>query len=186
MKHSISKQLHARALAVLALVLMCLNAQHIKAQVAIDATNFPDQYFRAWVLDNYNDGTGHLDAAKAATLTKLNVLDDFSYWSQVTSLKGIEYFTELTQLDFSKTKKLTSIDVSSNVKLTRLNVSHQKLTSLDVTANTALKNLDFNDNDISEIDLSNNRALIELVCTSCNLTELDLSNNSALKTLSCS
>ena len=47
-----------------AVVALLAFSTHATAQVPIDDTNFPDQYFRAWVLANYDDGPGHLDGGR--------------------------------------------------------------------------------------------------------------------------
>ena len=59
---------------------------------------------------------------------------------KIRSLKGIEYFTELTSL-YCEMNELTSLDVSGNKKLEILACRGNDLTSLDVSENTALTKL---------------------------------------------
>gem|GEM_PF-5089722 len=124
----------------------------------------------------------------------------------ITSLAGIEYFTELTYLDCSgnqltvldvskNTKltylncfknQLTELDVSENTKLTNLNCSENQLTELDVSKNTELTSLDCSRNQLTTLDVSKNTNLIQLICNVLKLTELDVSNNTKLTNLDCS
>ena len=103
----------------------------------------------------------------------------------ITSLNGIEYFTNLEELNCS-TNKLTSLDVRKNVKLTELSCDHNNLTALDVRKNVKLTVLNLGSNEITNIDVSKNIALTNLYCYDNNLTNLDVSKNVALTELSCS
>ena len=78
------------------------------ADVEINSTNFPDETFRNYVSTNFDtDSNGTLSDSEIANVTSISVQFDESYNSQtgtangvkITSLKGIEYFTELTDLD---------------------------------------------------------------------------------------
>ena len=103
----------------------------------------------------------------------------------ITSLAGIEHFTELTYLDCSY-NQLTALDVSKNTKLTNLNCSENQLTELDVSQNTELTTLNCSRNQLITLDVSQNTKLTELVCNDLKLTELDVSKNTKLTNLNCS
>ena len=203
------RQLTPSRCGVLFVLLMFLALPtRLSAQVAIDATNFPDQYFRAWIQANYDDGNGYLDEAKAAQLTKLDNYNvyDFTYSQKIVDLTGIEYFVNmdsirwvsytLPQLDVSKKpglkyldcghNKISELDLTNNTALTYLDCSINELTELDITNNTALTHLSCQSNQLSELDVTNNTLLTSLNCGSNQLTDLDIENNTLLTSLYCS
>ena len=149
--------------------------------VAINATNFPDENFRNYVSNNCdtnNDGT--LSDTEIARIRSIHV-----YGEGITSLKGIEYFTALTLLD-CESNQLTTLDVSRNTALTTLRCSYNQLTTLDVSRNTALTVLYCYNSQLAMLDVSNNTALTELSCYNNQLTTLDVSGCTALMALWCS
>ena len=113
-------------------------------------------------------------------ITKLNVGNE-----GLASLKGIEYFTSLTQL-LCFDNQLTTLDVSQNTALTALDCSGNPLTALDVSKNTAMTGLSCDRNQLTTLDVSQNTALTGLSCYGNQLTNLDVSQNTALTELSCS
>ena len=147
--------------------------------IAINATNFPDANFREWLLEQSYGVDGYLSTPEIAAVTKIDV----SYES-ISSLKGIEYFTALKELECYN-NQLTSLDVSNNTALTTLGCDGNKLTELDVSNNTALTYLYCNDNQLTSLDVSKNTALDALRCSNNQLTSLDVSNNTALYDLDC-
>ena len=92
------------------------SAQLARADVAINATNFPDKNFRDYLSGYDYDESGSLSDDELADITGLH-LDDLD----ITSLKGIEYLTSLTELRCASSK-LTSLDISKNTELIRFNV----------------------------------------------------------------
>ncbi len=168
----------------------------------INDINFPDANFRAIVTGSAIDTTDDdvLSDSEIQAVTSLDVSGE-----TISDLKGIEYFTALTQLycysnqlpslDVSKntalttlwcySNKLTSLDVSKNTALITLFCNTNQLTSLDVSKNTALTYLDCGINQLTSLDVSNNTALTRLYCYSNQLTSLDVSNNTALTRLYC-
>jgi len=149
--------------------------------IIIDATNFPDENFRAIVAgtDIDKDADGYLSDEEIAAVTMLRVYD-----KNIASLKGIEFFTAL-QLLRCYDNQLTSLDVSKNTALTVLSCDNNKLTSLDVSKNTALTVLNCYDNKLTSLDVSKNTALEELYCYENQLASLDVSKNIALTRLFC-
>ena len=81
--------------------------------IAIDATNFPDANFRAYVASEGIDADqdGYLSSGEIAAVTEMNVS-----FKNIASMQGLEYFTELETLDCSY-NHLTALDVSANTKL---------------------------------------------------------------------
>ena len=144
---------------------------------------------------------GIISDATLASITNIN-----ASYKKISSLQGIEYFTDLTLLrctsnnltllDVTKNTKLTylecsynqltSLDVSKNTNLTELLCYRNQLTSLDVSKNTVLTSLDCYRNQLISLDVSKNTVLISLDCSNNQLTSINVSNNTYLKTLYCS
>ena len=152
-------------------------AQPQADEVAIDETNFPDANFREFVKQYDTDGNGSFSQAELGAVTEIN-----ASFKEIQSLKGIECFTALTNLNVSM-NQLTSLDVSANTALTSLDVSGNQLTSLDVSKNTALTSLGANGNQLTSLDVSANTALTSLSVYNNQLTSLDVSANTALTSL---
>ena len=99
--------------------------------VAINATNFPDENFRNYVLSNYDKNRNNsLDASEIATTKTI-----FVPRKSISSLEGIEYFTALTSL-YCTDNLLTSLDVSNNTALTYLGCSNNNCLSSCYLAST--------------------------------------------------
>ncbi len=153
--------------------------------IPIDVAHFPDDNFRAWLLEQDYGQDGLLMGAEIAQVTEIDV-----HHKHIADLTGIEYFKALTDLNCSM-NQLTTIDVSKNTALKEFNCSAQDdgnetlLTSLDVSELTALEILDCSNSKLTTLDVSNNKALKMLSCFGCYLTSLDLSQNTELTFLDC-
>ena len=121
-----------------------------------------------------------LTVQEAATVEVLNI-----YSWKIKSLKGIEYFTGLKELDCSKNSDLTSFDISKNTKLEKLRSNSCSLTSLDVSNNKELQSLQCWQNDIKSLDVSNCTKLTVLECYENELDKLDVSKLKSLRYLDC-
>ena len=167
----------------------------------LNETNFPDANFRSYIINQFDeDGLGYLTETQVAAIKSI-----FCAEKQIANLKGIQYFTALTDLlcqqnglsalDVSKNKalkqlhceknQLTALDISNNTQLTLLNCSNNQLSSLDVSKNTQLTHLDCGDNSLTALGVNNNTQLTRLDCSGNKLTELELSANVQLKELYC-
>ncbi len=146
--------------------------------VRIDASNFPDENFRKYIKESFDANNDDI-VDDIENITSISVLSRNIY-----SLKGIEYFRALQELDCSG-NKLTSLDVSKNTALTSLLCSGNKLTSLDVSKNTALTSLLCSGNKLTSLDVSKCMALWWLKCSNNKLTSLDVSKCTALKEVWC-
>ncbi|MBQ4023613.1 MAG: leucine-rich repeat domain-containing protein [Prevotella sp.] len=153
--------------------------------VVLDATNFPDDTFRVYIssITGVAEG-GTLSEEKLKSVTSINVSGTYSANGGITSLKGVEHFTALTEL-YCSNNQLPSLDVSHNTALTGLYCFGNQLPSLDVSYNTALKSLSCGENPMSSLDVSQNTALTSLSCHESQLTSLDVSQNKALTYLDC-
>ena len=179
----------------------------VVGDVAIDTTNFPDDYFREKVKEYDINNDEVLSQVEIDAVTQMG---QYGMPTDIEDLKGIEFFRNLTvleipypritNLDVSKNVKLTSLavmnsadewgrgfltqlDVSKNINLTALLCTSNLLTRLDVSQNTKLEYLECSGNNLTELDLSKNTNLTDLGCGYNNLTKLDLSKNTKLENL---
>ena len=140
--------------------------------VAIDATNFPDGAFRQYVADNFDkDKDGALNQTERNAVKEIRIIG-----SGCTSLQGLKYFSQLTDL-LCGNNNLTELDVSENPELVRLICYNNSLTSLNLNKNTKLGSLNCNNNKLTVLDLRENKSLWWLRCKNNCLTSLDLRNN---------
>ena len=146
--------------------------------VAIDATNFPDGAFRQYVADNFDkDKDGALNQTERNAVKEIRIID-----SGCTSLQGLKYFSQLTDL-LCGNNNLTELDVSENPELKRLICYNNSLTSLNLNKNTKLGSLNCNNNKLTVLDLRENKSLWWLRCNNNCLTSLDLRNNPQIRDL---
>lgn len=151
------------------------------ADITIDATRFPDEVFRQYVETYFDTNQDNvLSEEEIAAVTNIEV-----YSQGISSLKGIEYFTNLQTLDCSN-NQLTQLDVSGNANLQTLNCSNNQLSQLDLSNLTSLDSLSCYDNQLSQLDVFHNTKLQTLHCSENQLSRLDLSHNTNLQKLDCS
>ena len=180
MKKRIGRQLLAGLLAfgmVLTMPYVTLNeAWADESGIAINVTNFPDDSFRKYVKSNFDkDSNGELSQSEIAGVTDIHIGE-----SEVSSLKGVEYFTALEYL-FCDNNQLTNLDLSKNTSLTDLDCNNNQLTNLDVSKNVLMFRLLCGDNELTNLDLSKNTELITLQCDNNHIAYLDLSKNTNIK-----
>ena len=154
--------------------------------INIDITSsFDPAFAKELQTRGYIPDANRILAKDVADITELDVLGTYDAVGELTSLKGIEYFTSLKHLNCNY-NKLTSLDLSNNTALESLNCADNELTSLDVSNNTALWLLNCSSNFLTLLDISNNVLLNRLYCSSNSLTTLEISNNKDLIELQCS
>ena len=167
-----------------------------------DNIAFTDANFKAVLLENYDaNSDGEISAEEAAAVTSLDVSGTIP---QITSLEGIEYFTNLESLDCSY-NKIKSLNLASNTKLTTLaaatnllesvalpssittlDLSNNKLSTVDVSKMKGLASLNVSINKLGSLNVSQNKELKELVCLKNELVSLDVANLTLLTELNCS
>lgn len=126
--------------------------------VVINETTFPDARFRTF-LKSQSYGSDEI-------ITEKEIAEVTSFYlsgKEIESLKGIEYFTALTEL-ICDDNKLTELDISKNTALTTLACGSNQLTRLDVSKNVALLNLNCYRNKLTSLDLSKCQALANISC----------------------
>ena len=113
---------------------------------------------------------------------EIKAIQSISYhYAGISDFTGIEYFTELTNLELIGNNNASKIPIENLTKLELLNLSYTNITSADVSKLTNLSNLQLAGTGISSIDLSKNTKLEYLSLADCSsLTSLDLSNNKSL------
>ena len=116
--------------------------------VAFDAINFPDATFRDYVRRYDTNLDGVLSRGEAVSVVEMYVNN-----KGITSLKGIEYFYSLQQLDCSG-NQLTSLDVRENVHLDFLDCYNNQLSTLDLSQNHGVRLVYCYGNNITRLDLS--------------------------------
>lgn len=105
---------------------------------------------------------------------------------EITSLKGLEYFSSLRRLKLvgNRTDTLECIpDFSRFKELRELEITQVYLPKLDISGCKNLTNLSCRSCDLNTIDLKKNIQLRTLDCTYNRLIELDLSHNKQLRTV---
>ena len=142
--------------------------------VTIDEINFPDHIFRNYVSEEFDrDSNGILDAIEIEDIKTVSIRGSFISDLEIVSLKGIEFFTELTDLDCAF-QSLTELDVSKNTKLvTLICCDNHQLAELNVPMTPALEYLDCSYNQLTELDISKNPVLLHLDYRGNNLTLLN-------------
>lgn len=146
----------------------------------------PDANFKAYLLQTVDmDNNGILtngDAIAWNNSTRSKTMD-VSH-SNIRSLEGIQYFTELISLD-CQGNLLTELDLSACTKLRSLYCQDNQLTELNVSGCSALFSLDCYHNRLVSLQLSRCLTLTLLSCQNNQLTELDLGDHSELMSLTC-
>ena len=102
----------------------------------------------------------------------------------ITSLAGIEYFTDLETLNCPG-NQLTTLDVTKLTKLVYLVCNDNQLTALDVTGLTSLMYLVCNGNQLTTLDVTGLTNLTTLICSGNQLTALDVTKLTNLTDLEC-
>ncbi len=131
----------------------------LRVEVAINSNTFPDTNFRTWVSNNCDtDKNGRLTKSELAQVTSMNVSN-----KNISNLKGIEYFWELTSLTCTG-NNLTSLDLAWQASLTTLICFGNKLQSLNISQCKKLESLYCNSNQLTSLSVTNNTALFRIMC----------------------
>lgn len=139
------------------------------------AQNLNGDFFKIDANDN-----GEIELSEALQTRSLNIQNSF-----ISSIEGIEYFTNLEYIDF-RNNLITNVALNSLVSLNTLVLNNNLLSVLDLNSLINLKSLSCNNNDIVLLNI-NNLTLLEYLDFSFNqLTNINLNNFPNLKNLNCS
>lgn len=116
--------------------------------VAINKANFPDATFRTYVKRFDKNKNGKLEADELSSVERINVRGK----KAIKSLKGIEYFTALGQLDYSNTS-VSTLDVRRNTDLWLLHATKAPLTRLKLGRKDHLGELHVDGTKLASIDI---------------------------------
>ena len=149
----------------------------------VDAYHFPDANFRAFLINYFYyipDFTPYLDQKEIKSLQELRIIGN----SNITSLEGIRYFTELTTV-YCPDLPLRELDVSGLTKLKELDCSNCGLESLNVSGCTQLTTLRCYGNRLKTLDVSGLAKLKEVRCENNLLESLNISGCTQLSIMNC-
>ena len=100
----------------------------------IDGINFPDIAFRNIILNDYDTNSDEiLDMQEISNVSVMDVSGQ-----GISSLKGIEVFSYLTELDCSN-NTLIELNISSNTRLCSLDAQGNQIVAIDFSSNDNLK-----------------------------------------------
>ena len=154
--------------------------------IAINSANFPDNYFRQYISNSFDkDVDGYLSIPEIINVTSINISGTIENAGLVTTLKGIELFPFLEELDCAY-NQISSLDVSHNSALRVINCMYNRLTFLNIGINSALQGLNCSFNQLTNLDVSGYKALQVLYCGFNKLTALNINGLSNLTSLECS
>lgn len=159
--------------------------------ININDKSFPDTYFQEFVSATMDkNGDGKLSDKEREAVKTIDVGDCSEYqlafeYLPVETLKGIEYFPNLTKLNCSD-NLLDKLDVSHNKELVELICNGNSIKNLNISKNEKLKYLSCQDNKIKSLACKNNKALRKLFCDNNHITTLNVSKNKKLRELSVS
>lgn len=125
------------------------------------------------------NSNGQIELAEANLVYELRISN-----SNISSLEGIQYFTNLRKLDAMQNSNLGSLDFTALTNLESLRLGENEITSINVTGLTQLKTLDLFANSLTFLDVSTLTSLETLdTYQNFNLTTIDLSGISNITTL---
>ncbi len=147
-------------------------------EVAIDESNFPDSNFRDYVKQFDTDKNGYFSSDEIENVYSIDCVD-----KSISSLKGIEFFYELKELQCSD-NKIEVLDVSKNDKLRVLFCRNNLLETLSVDNHSNLEALACDGNALKTLDVRKCENLLDLECANNQLESLHTANKK-LETILC-
>ena len=171
-------------LLTLALIVMAIPLAVFATEdgIMIDEEHFPDEGFRAFVLETYDsDGDLRISDAEAKAVNRMRVRK--SGGQAIKSLTGIAFFPNLKDLACEYIG-LEELDVSGNTRLEVLCCSENPITQLDLSKNTGIIAVQCYETPLSQINLTGCKKLERLdLLMSEDLEELDITDCPNLRQL---
>ena len=176
----------ALAIAIAFVIIFC-PAETVKAagDVPVNDTNFPDESFREYVLEEIDkDKNKILSEEEIVNTKKIDLYERSRVGGQSSNdLKGIEYFTELEDLSIGL-QDLETVDLSKNTKLTALSAYNSHLKTLDLSNNKLLRSVNLNSNELTVLDLSGLENLKSINCDDNKLSSIKVPGSGPLEYIS--
>lgn len=151
-----------------------------ETSLPINENNFPDPNFRDYIKTYIAGGSNVLTVEERSKVEIININK-----KDISSLKGIEAFPNLTELDCGN-NSIQKLDLRQNPKLKTLKCNKNQLTHLDLSKNPDIDYLICSDNQLEQLDVSHLKDLVTLDCSHNDLAQLDVKNSIFLETLNCS
>lgn len=168
--------------AVLAIIVLgtVMVPKFLASQSINTPARIPDDNFRSYLEMRMGVKPGApYSRHEAAEKSKRFNINYYLLPKPISSLKGIEYFTGVTNLDIRKTN-VTKLDISALEKLTYLDIRENQLRSVTLPYAEKLRQINIIKNQIETIDLTNAPGLSIFQSTQNRLRTIDTSNNSQL------
>ena len=150
-----------------------------ETSLPINEKNFPDANFRKYIKGNIAGGRDVLTVEERSKVKIININK-----KDISDLKGIEAFPNLTELDCGN-NSIQKLDLRQNPMLITLKCNKNQLTQLDLSKNPDIDYLNCSENQLEQLDVSHLQ-LKYLYCSHNDLEQLDVKNSKWLKELDCS
>ena len=151
-----------------------------ETSLPINEKNFPDANFRKYIKGNIAGGRDVLTVEERSKVGIININK-----KDISDLKGIEAFPNLTELDCGN-NSIQKLDLRQNPMLKTLKCNKNQLTQLDLSKNPDIDYLNCSENQLEQLDVSHLKDLVMLNCSHNDLEQLDVRNSKFLETLYCS
>ena len=151
-----------------------------ETSLPINEKNFPDANFRKYIKGNIAGGRDVLTVEERSKVKIININK-----KDISDLKGIEAFPNLTELDCGN-NSIQKLDLRQNPELKKLICNNNQLTQLDLSKNPDIYYLNCSDNYLEQLDVSHLNGLTNLDCSHNDLEQLDVRNSKFLRVLYCS
>lgn len=151
-----------------------------ETSLPINEKNFPDPNFRKYIKGNIAGGRDVLTVEERSKVKIININK-----KDISDLKGIEAFPNLTELDCGN-NSIQKLDLRQNPMLITLKCNKNQLTQLDLSKNPDIDYLNCSENQLEQLDVSHLKDLVMLDCSHNDLEQLDVRNSKFLETLYCS
>lgn len=151
-----------------------------ETSLPINKNNFPDDSFRNYIKTYKAGGRDVLTVEEQRKVETIEVEG-----KNISSLRGIEAFPNLTELDCGN-NSIQKLDLRQNPKLKTLKCNKNQLTQLDLSKNPDIDYLNCSENQLEQLDVSHLKDLVMLDCSHNDLEQLDVKNSKWLRELDCS
>ncbi|GAB3719248.1 T9SS type A sorting domain-containing protein [Flavobacterium koreense] len=154
--------------------------------IPIPDINFKNKLLQADINNNIAgfikidlNNNGEIEQSEALNVTYL-----FLFTSNISSLDGIEFFTNL-QFLYCHYNSLSSLNITSLTQLKILRCDFNNLSNINLTGLTNLQGVNCTNNQINNLNFTGLNNLKSIICANNQITQLDFSLNPLFKELEC-